>query len=229
MAAANGSNAPASDYAALSRASPKLTCKTLATLSTSFTGPSLKSIAPLKTTAQRRHLPVALATKHYRVTKISGAEFTKLLADEREKPMVVDFYAAWCGPCVILAQELEKLAVEFGHEVNFLKIDTDDEYALAHRLQVRGLPTVFFIRKDPQKNVICTEGILPKEVYRSIITNDLLWKVANDRYRTKHTHVQNGCISTSFKVESPYEDVKLTEASRDFKDDVPLLLVREAA
>ncbi|MCO5570552.1 hypothetical protein L7F22_024276 [Adiantum nelumboides] len=174
MAAARGHYAPAPDYAALSRVSPKSTCKTtLAAPSTSFTGSSLKSIAPLRSIEQRRLLPVALASKNYLVTKVSGAEFNKLLADERERPMVVDFYAAWCGPCVIIAQQLETLAVEFGHEVNFLKIDTDDEYALAHKLQVRGLPTVFFISKDPQKNVIRTEGILPNEVYRGIIMNDL--------------------------------------------------------
>ncbi|MCO5591456.1 hypothetical protein L7F22_045439 [Adiantum nelumboides] len=171
MAAARGHYAPAPDYATLYRVSPKSTCKT--TLSTSFTASSLKSIAPLRSIAQRRLLPVVLASKHYLVTKVSGAEFNKFLADEREKPLVVDFYAAWCGPCVIIAQELERLAIEFGHEVNFLKIDTDDEYALAHKLQVRGLPTVFFISKDPQKNVIRTEGILPNEVYRDIIMNDL--------------------------------------------------------
>ncbi|KAH7282477.1 hypothetical protein KP509_35G032100 [Ceratopteris richardii] len=141
---------------------------------TSLRGTCLKIAGPLKSSTGRARREIVMRSKHYLVDKISGAELNKLLENEREQPMVVDFYAAWCGPCVLLAQEIEMLAVEFQHEVKFVKIDTDDEYELAHRLQIRGLPTVLFISKDPQKVALRAEGILPHEVYRKIIMEDLL-------------------------------------------------------
>lgn len=159
--------------AAFSRvASFRPTCKR--TLTSSLRGLPVKILSPCKINSQNIELHIVKAAENYLVKKVSGAELHKLLDADRDKSMVVDFYAAWCGPCVILAQELERLAVEFGHKVKFVKVDTDDEYDLAHKLQVRGLPTVMFVSKDPQKSVIRTEGILPNEVYRSIIQNDLL-------------------------------------------------------
>lgn len=143
------------------------------TLTSSLRGLSLKGVPALRIHSQKTQLVVAKASGHYLVKKVSGAELNKLLDVDRKKSVVVGFYATWCGPCIILAQELERLAVEFGHIVKFVKVDTDEEYELAHKMQVRGLPTVIFVSKDTQKNAIRTEGVLPREVFRSIIRNDL--------------------------------------------------------
>ncbi|KAJ7553265.1 hypothetical protein O6H91_06G090200 [Diphasiastrum complanatum] len=66
-------------------------------------------------------------------------------------PFVVDFYATWCGPCITMAHEVELLAVEYVTRVSFLKVDTDEEYQLAHQMEVRGLPTLVFISSDPKE------------------------------------------------------------------------------
>eukprot|EP00246_Nothoceros_aenigmaticus_P008153 TRINITY_DN22664_c0_g1_i1.p1 TRINITY_DN22664_c0_g1~~TRINITY_DN22664_c0_g1_i1.p1 ORF type:complete len:189 (+),score=20.07 TRINITY_DN22664_c0_g1_i1:25-591(+) len=107
------------------------------------------------------------------VQKVSATELNHILVNERTQPLVVDFYATWCGPCILLAQELEMLAVQYGEDVRFLKVDTDEEYELAHQMQVRGLPTLIFVSKDPEKHAIRVEGLMPSQVLRDIIEKEL--------------------------------------------------------
>ncbi|KAH0449846.1 hypothetical protein IEQ34_020538 [Dendrobium chrysotoxum] len=65
------------------------------------------------------------------------------------------------------------LAVEYEDNVLFVKVDTDDEYELAQDMQVRGLPTLYFISPDPNKNAIRTEGLIPREMIKNIIDNEM--------------------------------------------------------
>lgn len=92
---------------------------------------------------------------------------------ERSVPVIIDFYATWCGPCVFMAQQLETLAVEYPNKLLIVKVDTDDEYEFARDMQVRGLPTLYFISPDPNKEAIRTEGLIPTQMMRDIIDNDM--------------------------------------------------------
>ncbi|KAK9154643.1 hypothetical protein Sjap_002123 [Stephania japonica] len=109
----------------------------------------------------------------YLVKKVSAEEVQELVKGERKVPIVLDFYATWCGPCILMAQELEMLAVEYESNVLILKVDTDDEYEFARDMQVRGLPTVYFISPDPTKDAIRTEGLIPIQMMRDIIDNEM--------------------------------------------------------
>lgn len=92
---------------------------------------------------------------------------------ERECPIIIDFFATWCGPCVLLAAELEKVAEELGDTVRIVKVDTDQEQALASQLQIQGLPTVVFVGMDNSKPALRTEGLLGAEVIKNIIEQEL--------------------------------------------------------
>ncbi|KAJ4978680.1 hypothetical protein NE237_009460 [Protea cynaroides] len=109
----------------------------------------------------------------YLVKKLSAKEVEELVKEERTVPLIVDFYATWCGPCILMAQELEMLAVEYESNALFVKVDTDDEYDFAHDMQVRGLPTLYFISPDPNKDAIRTEGLIPAQMIRDIIDNEI--------------------------------------------------------
>jgi len=57
-------------------------------------------------------------------------------------PVVVDFWAEWCGPCRTVAPELEALAEQYGSAIKIVKVDVDANQAVAGRYGIRGIPTI---------------------------------------------------------------------------------------
>lgn len=77
-------------------------------------------------------------------------KFTDSFAYEGKLPCVIDFYATWCGPCKKVAPIMEKLAKEYNGKVIVYKVDVDVEQKLATILNIRNIPTVFFLEKGKQ-------------------------------------------------------------------------------
>jgi thioredoxin 2 len=71
----------------------------------------------------------------------TGADFDQTIGSA-EVPVLVDFYADWCGPCHMMAPTLDALAADKKGQVLVLKVDTEKDPALATRFDIRGLPTV---------------------------------------------------------------------------------------
>lgn len=78
---------------------------------------------------------------------ITDSSFDQLLA--QGKPMVVDFWATWCGPCKKVGPYIEELAEQYADHAIIGKVDVDDNDELAMRFGVRNIPTILFI-KDGQ-------------------------------------------------------------------------------
>ena len=91
----------------------------------------------------------------------------------REKPLIIDFYATWCGPCLMLSKELEQVAETLGDRVQILKIDCDENEGISSALQIQGLPTLIFVGMDAEKPALRTEGLLPAQSIIDIVTNEL--------------------------------------------------------
>ncbi|MBL8888761.1 MAG: thioredoxin [Planctomycetaceae bacterium] len=80
-------------------------------------------------------------------------------------PVVVDFYASWCGPCRALSPMLERLATEYAGRIKFVKVNTDEEPELSEAYDVSALPTMVFI-KDGEV-VGSSVGLPQEQVLRS--------------------------------------------------------------
>ena len=63
-------------------------------------------------------------------------------------PVVIDFYATWCGPCQAMAPMLQRLAQEYEGRIKVLKVDVDKNQALAAAANIMSIPTLFLINKD---------------------------------------------------------------------------------
>jgi thioredoxin 1 len=82
-------------------------------------------------------------------------------------PVVVDFWAPWCGPCRMVAPILDKLAKEYAGKLVVAKVNTDNEAEWAQKFNVQGIPTMLFVAGG--KVVHQQVGALPEPLLRSTV------------------------------------------------------------
>ena len=91
------------------------------------------------------------------------------IVQQNEKPVLLDFYSTWCGPCKSLHPILEKLAEEFGEKVIITKVDVDRNLDIAKEFGIMVIPSVVILSKGEIVGTKMT-GIKSKEEYRSILS-----------------------------------------------------------
>ena len=79
----------------------------------------------------------------------------------QDKPILIDFFATWCGPCKALAPVLKQVKDALEDNVSVLKIDIDKNQSLATKLNVRGVPTLILYKNG--KQIWRQSGVVPKE------------------------------------------------------------------
>ena len=84
-----------------------------------------------------------------------------------ETPVLIDFYATWCGPCQMLGPILKQVKDSLGERVSIIKVDVDKNQELAAMQQVRGVPTMMLYQKGQQ--LWRQSGVLSKEEIIQII------------------------------------------------------------
>jgi thioredoxin 1 len=80
---------------------------------------------------------------------------------KRAEPVIVDFWAEWCGPCKFLEPVVDELAAEYAGRVTVVKVNVDEESALAQQYGVMSIPTLLYFKNGAI--VDSTTGALPKD------------------------------------------------------------------
>lgn len=91
-----------------------------------------------------------------------------------DKPAIIDFWAAWCGPCRQVSPVLEELAAEYGDDIYVYKVNVDEESAVAEAFGIRSIPTILYVPIGEQPQAIM--GAAPKAKLRDAVETILLNK-----------------------------------------------------
>ncbi len=91
-----------------------------------------------------------------------------------DKPAIIDFWAAWCGPCRQIAPSLDELAAEYGEEIYIYKVNVDEETELARAFGIQSIPMLLYIPMNETPQAIM--GAAPKSKLKQAIDTILLSK-----------------------------------------------------
>ncbi|MEO6047008.1 MAG: thioredoxin [Candidatus Kapaibacterium sp.] len=92
--------------------------------------------------------------------EITDANFTAEIL-ESDIPVLVDFWAVWCGPCRAIAPTVEEIAVEFAGKAKVAKVDVDNNQAIAAQYGIRSIPTLLIFKDGQVAQQIV--GAVPKQ------------------------------------------------------------------
>jgi thioredoxin 1 len=98
------------------------------------------------------------------VMAIQGSRFQDEVV-KSSQPVVVDFYADWCGPCKMIEPVVHRLADEYQGKVKFVKVDTDANQELAMQFGIMSIPTVMFFSNGKVEDIVV--GAVPAPVLKS--------------------------------------------------------------
>lgn len=103
------------------------------------------------------------------IINITNADEFDKLASQAQQPVLVDFWAQWCGPCKAIAPILEELNRELSGKVQIVKVDVDNNSELASRFNIRAIPTLLLFKNGSLVDTIV--GLTSKDALKSKIEN----------------------------------------------------------
>ena len=101
--------------------------------------------------------------------------------NQNDKPVLIDFYADWCGPCTMLNPILENMEKHYGDQIDFFKVDADQERELVQAFGVQSLPSLLFIPMEGQPQM--AKGAVQPDKLKQAIEDILLKKSETGDYK----------------------------------------------
>jgi thioredoxin 1 len=98
----------------------------------------------------------------------TAADYEEVLKNAGSKPVFIDFFAEWCGPCHMVAPIVEKLAKEYEGKVVVMKVDTDKLNTIAAAFGIMSIPTIVILKNGEEVGQKMS-GVKPEQVYRQAI------------------------------------------------------------
>ena len=104
------------------------------------------------------------------IKEINDANFSEEVL-KPSKPVVVDFWAPWCGPCKMLGPVLEAIEKELGEKVDFVKLNVDENPITSQTYRISSIPTVIIFKDGKVANTLV--GFRPKQEMVALIQSNL--------------------------------------------------------
>ena len=104
------------------------------------------------------------------ITHVTDDEFSDKVL-QSSTPVLVDFWAEWCGPCKMIEPILEEIATEYGDRLTIAKINVDENQTVPQQFAVRGIPTLMLFKEG--KMVESTVGAASKAQLSAFLNNHL--------------------------------------------------------
>ena len=104
------------------------------------------------------------------ITTLTNDNFDSVIKDA-QTPVLVDFWAEWCGPCKMIAPVLEELATEYAGRLTIAKLNVDDQREATEKLSIRGIPTlILFKNGEPEATKV---GALSKSQLAAFLDSNI--------------------------------------------------------
>ena len=105
-----------------------------------------------------------------RPVRVTDSDFQQVISNS-DVPVMVDFYADWCGPCKMVAPILEEISTEYEGKLRVFKVDTDKEQELAMAFGIQSIPSMLFIPMGEKPQMAA--GALQKDALEKVIKDVL--------------------------------------------------------
>ena len=113
----------------------------------------------------------------YQTTQVTDTNFNELVA-QSDTPVLLDFYADWCGPCKVLGPIIDELAEEYEGRALVAKVNTEINPMLSQHFKIRSIPTIMFVYKG--QLVERFQGLIPKPNLEEILDGYIM-EASNDK------------------------------------------------